>query len=149
MNAERAVFVYTTYPSLVEAERIGKAVRRPCLAPERDERTNGRIERAAGRARNLDGAPQHGDHFGADANRFARALDCTQLAVRLVVAHQAIEVGNPPERVAGGSFGSAPIGCVQHETHRKAHVDLGEFELRAGRSALGAKAYHENDGNKE
>ena len=23
---ERAVFVYTTYPSLVEAERIGKAV---------------------------------------------------------------------------------------------------------------------------
>ena len=26
MNAERAVFVYTTYPSLVEAERIGKAV---------------------------------------------------------------------------------------------------------------------------
>ena len=26
MNGERAVFVYTTYPSLVEAERIGKAV---------------------------------------------------------------------------------------------------------------------------
>ena len=26
MNAERAVFVYTTYPSLVEAERIGRAV---------------------------------------------------------------------------------------------------------------------------
>ena len=26
MNAERAVFVYTTYPSLVEAERIGTAV---------------------------------------------------------------------------------------------------------------------------
>ena len=26
MNAGRAVFVYTTYPSLVEAERIGKAV---------------------------------------------------------------------------------------------------------------------------
>ena len=26
MNAERAVFVYTTYPSLVEAERIGKAL---------------------------------------------------------------------------------------------------------------------------
>src|SRR5205085_10133945 len=26
MNAERAVFVYTTYPSLVEAERVGKAV---------------------------------------------------------------------------------------------------------------------------
>jgi periplasmic divalent cation tolerance protein len=26
MNEERAVFVYTTYPSLVEAERIGKAV---------------------------------------------------------------------------------------------------------------------------
>ena len=26
MNAERAVFVYTTYPSLVEAERTGKAV---------------------------------------------------------------------------------------------------------------------------
>ncbi len=26
MNADRAVFVYTTYPSLVEAERIGKAV---------------------------------------------------------------------------------------------------------------------------
>ena len=26
MNAERTVFVYTTYPSLVEAERIGKAV---------------------------------------------------------------------------------------------------------------------------
>ena len=26
MNAERAVFVYTTFPSLVEAERIGKAV---------------------------------------------------------------------------------------------------------------------------
>ena len=26
MNRERAVFVYTTYPSLVEAERIGKAV---------------------------------------------------------------------------------------------------------------------------
>jgi uncharacterized protein involved in tolerance to divalent cations len=26
MNDERAVFVYTTYPSLVEAERIGKAV---------------------------------------------------------------------------------------------------------------------------
>jgi periplasmic divalent cation tolerance protein len=26
MNAERAVFVYTPYPSLVEAERIGKAV---------------------------------------------------------------------------------------------------------------------------
>jgi len=26
MNAERAVFVYTTYPSLVEAERIGQAV---------------------------------------------------------------------------------------------------------------------------
>ena len=25
-NEERAVFVYTTYPSLVEAERIGKAV---------------------------------------------------------------------------------------------------------------------------
>ena len=25
-DAERAVFVYTTYPSLVEAERIGKAV---------------------------------------------------------------------------------------------------------------------------
>jgi periplasmic divalent cation tolerance protein len=26
MDAERAVFVYTTYPSLVEAERIGKAL---------------------------------------------------------------------------------------------------------------------------
>jgi len=26
MNAERAVFVYTTHPSLVEAERIGKGV---------------------------------------------------------------------------------------------------------------------------
>ena len=26
MNAERAVFVYTTYPSLVEAERTGRAV---------------------------------------------------------------------------------------------------------------------------
>ena len=26
MNDDRAVFVYTTYPSLVEAERIGKAV---------------------------------------------------------------------------------------------------------------------------
>ena len=26
MNAERAVFVYTTYPSLVEAERIGRTV---------------------------------------------------------------------------------------------------------------------------
>src|SRR4051794_17270594 len=26
MNAERAVFVYTTYPSLVEAERIGRAL---------------------------------------------------------------------------------------------------------------------------
>ena len=26
MSGERAVFVYTTYPSLVEAERIGKAV---------------------------------------------------------------------------------------------------------------------------
>ena len=26
MEQERAVFVYTTYPSLVEAERIGKAV---------------------------------------------------------------------------------------------------------------------------
>ena len=26
MDAERAVFVYTTYPSLVEAERIGRAV---------------------------------------------------------------------------------------------------------------------------
>src|SRR2546423_15656757 len=25
MNAERAVFVYTTYPSVVEAERIGNA----------------------------------------------------------------------------------------------------------------------------
>lgn len=26
MNAERVVFVYTTYPSLVEAERIGRVV---------------------------------------------------------------------------------------------------------------------------
>src|SRR5436190_15943355 len=26
MNAERAVFVYTTYPSLVEAERIGRTL---------------------------------------------------------------------------------------------------------------------------
>ena len=26
MNAERAVFVYTTFPSLVEAERVGRAV---------------------------------------------------------------------------------------------------------------------------
>jgi periplasmic divalent cation tolerance protein len=26
MNTERAVFVYTTYPSLVEAERIGRAL---------------------------------------------------------------------------------------------------------------------------
>jgi periplasmic divalent cation tolerance protein len=26
MNAERAVFVYTTYPSLVEAERAGRAI---------------------------------------------------------------------------------------------------------------------------
>lgn len=26
MNAERAMLVYTTYPSLVEAERIGRAV---------------------------------------------------------------------------------------------------------------------------
>jgi periplasmic divalent cation tolerance protein len=26
MNAERAVFVYTTYPTLVEAERIGQAL---------------------------------------------------------------------------------------------------------------------------
>ena len=32
MNAERAVFVYTTYPSLVEAERIGKAVLEKRLA---------------------------------------------------------------------------------------------------------------------
>ena len=32
MNAERAVFVYTTYPSLVEAERIGKAVLKRRLA---------------------------------------------------------------------------------------------------------------------
>jgi periplasmic divalent cation tolerance protein len=32
MNEERAVFVYTTYPSLVEAERIGKAVLEQRLA---------------------------------------------------------------------------------------------------------------------
>jgi periplasmic divalent cation tolerance protein len=32
MNQERAVFVYTTYPSLVEAERIGKAVLEKRLA---------------------------------------------------------------------------------------------------------------------
>ena len=32
MNDERAVFVYTTYPSLVEAERIGKAVLEKRLA---------------------------------------------------------------------------------------------------------------------
>jgi periplasmic divalent cation tolerance protein len=32
MNAERAVFVYTTYPSLVEAERIGRALLQRRLA---------------------------------------------------------------------------------------------------------------------
>jgi periplasmic divalent cation tolerance protein len=32
MSAERAVFVYTTHPSLVEAERIGKAVLEQRLA---------------------------------------------------------------------------------------------------------------------
>jgi periplasmic divalent cation tolerance protein len=32
MNQERAVFVYTTYPSLVEAERIGKAILEKRLA---------------------------------------------------------------------------------------------------------------------
>src|SRR5207342_3548038 len=32
MQQERAVFVYTTYPSLVEAERIGKAVLEQRLA---------------------------------------------------------------------------------------------------------------------
>jgi len=32
MTEERAVFVYTTYPSLVEAERIGKAVLEQRLA---------------------------------------------------------------------------------------------------------------------
>src|ERR687884_1877982 len=32
MKQERAVFVYTTYPSLVEAERIGKAVLEKRLA---------------------------------------------------------------------------------------------------------------------
>ena len=32
MSDERAVFVYTTYPSLVEAERIGKAVLEKRLA---------------------------------------------------------------------------------------------------------------------
>ena len=32
MDDERAVFVYTTYPSLVEAERIGKAVLEKRLA---------------------------------------------------------------------------------------------------------------------
>jgi periplasmic divalent cation tolerance protein len=32
MNDERAVLVYTTYPSLVEAERIGKAVLEKRLA---------------------------------------------------------------------------------------------------------------------
>ena len=32
MAQERAVFVYTTYPSLVEAERIGKAVLEKRLA---------------------------------------------------------------------------------------------------------------------
>ncbi|HMK81103.1 MAG TPA: divalent-cation tolerance protein CutA [Xanthobacteraceae bacterium] len=32
MDQERAVFVYTTYPSLVEAERIGKAVLEKRLA---------------------------------------------------------------------------------------------------------------------
>ena len=32
MDRERAVFVYTTYPSLVEAERIGKAVLEKRLA---------------------------------------------------------------------------------------------------------------------
>jgi periplasmic divalent cation tolerance protein len=32
MNAERAVLVYTTYPSLVEAERVGKAVLEKRLA---------------------------------------------------------------------------------------------------------------------
>jgi periplasmic divalent cation tolerance protein len=32
MNDERAVFVYTTHPSLVEAERIGKAVLEKRLA---------------------------------------------------------------------------------------------------------------------
>ena len=136
-----------TVAGRLDGGRIGKAVRRPCLAPERDERTNGRIERAAGRARNLDRAPQYGDHFGADANRCARALDHAQLAVRPVVAHQAVEIGNPPERVARGSFGGVPIGGVQHETHRKAHVDLGEF-VGARRSELGVKGYREDNGNK-
>jgi periplasmic divalent cation tolerance protein len=32
MSEQRAVFVYTTYPSLVEAERIGKAVLEQRLA---------------------------------------------------------------------------------------------------------------------
>ena len=32
MTEERAVFVYTTYPSLVEAERIGKAILEQRLA---------------------------------------------------------------------------------------------------------------------
>src|SRR3954469_14130179 len=54
LMSERAVFVYTTYPSLVEAERIGQAVLERRLAPGvnilagmiSDSWGGGKIERA-------------------------------------------------------------------------------------------------------
>src|SRR5688500_2062348 len=84
---------------------IRKAARDSRVTPERDERADGRIERAAGRPRNLDRAPEHGHQLGADANGVAGPVEGTQLAVGPVVAHHAVELGDARERVARGGFG--------------------------------------------
>jgi len=54
--------------------------------------------------------------------------EAVELAVGLVVAHHLVELGDPREGRLGGRMGQLPVGCVESELKRHAHMSFGELE---------------------
>ena len=119
-------------PSAVESLTRRHASGAACLAPERDERRDRRIECAIGRPRDLHRTPDDRQEIAADHDRLAGpGLESTKLAVGAVVTHDAVEGGDSLERQAGCGPGLRFAGGIEGETDRQAHVDLRKL-VRSG-----------------
>ena len=102
------------------------------LAPERDQRRDRRIECAIARPRDLHGTPDDRQEIAADDDALAGpGFEATKLAVRAVIAHDAIERGDSLERQSRCSPGLRFVCGVEGQTDRQAHVDLRKL-VRSG-----------------
>ena len=99
--------------------------------PEADHRANRHIERPAGLLRERLGPRKHPPEIVTNGNGPVRARSVTeppQLALRIVVAHHAVEVAEASVGGRLGPDGNVLGGSVQYDADADGHLDLRELE---------------------